>query len=424
MNASSLAAQREGHATGDHGSKKLMKFDKSTTLNRMEFMQVTGCRCHHHHRHLLLLHHHLHLTSSTTPILQCLVRLAARRYVFTGKQKDMSEALHQFFNWDLDARLHPATFQSSNAFRRRYCYTEATSSALEAHERSLRALYAIYAADGKENEGDRAASLSLETTKLMSHDEWTRFCRDMRLVDREFTPREATLCFVWSRMRVVDESCATSRRRLVHLGFEDFLEAIVRLCTMKALPTDDQIDEAGAEDAGEFILELQKDPKAWDNFLSENEQTWDVEPPQPIARCVDHLLTLLVRVVELNTAGAHVDGSASTSEVRKFWLSRREHGASSCTHAKISHEAQGLEVTHIDHDAVHHPGHITHHHEHHDHDDPHHGLGARRATHHHAHKEPSAAEPSAQMTRRHTMGLLREGTMKQQLPSSKGGRYG
>ena len=94
------------------------------------------------------------------------------------------------------------------------------------------------------------------------------------------------------------------------------------------------------------------------------------------------------------------------------------------THAKISHEAQGLEVTHIDHDAVHHPGHITHHHEHHDHDDPHHGLGARRATHHHAHKEPSAAEPSAQMTRRHTMGLLREGTMKQQLPSSKGGRYG
>ena len=49
----------------------------------------------------------------------------------------------------------------------------------------------------------------------------------------------------------------------------------------------------------------------------------------------------------------------------------------------------------------------------------------RNATlHHHAHNEPSAAEPSAQMTRRHTMGLLREGTMKQQLPSSKGGRYG
>ena len=36
----------------------------------------------------------------------------------------------------------------------------------------------------------------------------------------------------------------------------------MRLCTMKALPTDDQIDEVGAEDAGEFILELQKDPKA------------------------------------------------------------------------------------------------------------------------------------------------------------------
>ena len=186
----------------------------------------------------------------------------------------------------------------------------------------------------------------------------------------------------------------------------------MRLCTMKALPTDDQIDEAGAEDAGEFILELQKDPKAWDHFLSENEQTWDVEPPQPIARCVD--LTLLVRVVELNTAGAHVDGSDRPLR------GSRSSTARLCTHAKIR-EAQGLEVTHIDHDAVHHPGHITHHHEHHDHDDPHHGLGARRATHHHAHKEPSAAEPSAQMTRRHTMGLLREGTMKQQLPSSKEG---
>ena len=37
--------------------------------------------------------------------------------------------------------------------------------------------------------------------------------------------------------------------------------------------------------------------------------------------------------------------------------------------------------------------------------------------------QPAAAEPSAQLTRRHTHSLLREGTMKQQLPSSKGGRY-
>ncbi len=40
--------------------------------------------------------------------------------------------------------------------------------------------------------------------------------------------------FIWSRMRVIDESKDASRRKMIHLSFEDFLECIVRLSTMKA----------------------------------------------------------------------------------------------------------------------------------------------------------------------------------------------
>ena len=41
-----------------------------------------------------------------------------------------------------------------------------------------------------------------------------------------------------------------SERRLRHLLYSDFLEAVVRLATMAALPTDLEIEEAGARDAG------------------------------------------------------------------------------------------------------------------------------------------------------------------------------
>ena len=63
-----------------------------------------------------------------------------------------------------------------------------------------------------------AGALAKKT--LLSFDEWLRFVKDCRLIDAEFTVRLATMCFAWSRMRVVDESLPGARARMLHLTFE------------------------------------------------------------------------------------------------------------------------------------------------------------------------------------------------------------
>ena len=57
-----------------------------------------------------------------------------------------------------------------------------------------------------------AGALAKKT--LLSFDEWLRFVKDCRLIDAEFTIRLATMCFAWSRMRVVDESLPGARLSL------------------------------------------------------------------------------------------------------------------------------------------------------------------------------------------------------------------
>lgn len=234
--------------------------------------------------------------------LQVLVRVAVARYVLTHKTADVSDALQRLFNEDLDPRLERACHQDSNAFREAYCYTEAVDTVLRRHERSLRNLYNRYAsAVGGHMDGLG----SLASSKLVSYAEWLRMVHDLNLHDAEFTRREATFCFVWSRMRVVDEASDASRRRMVHLSFEDFLEAIVRMATMKALPFDDEIAEAGCADAGQLLLELQRHPDTYEAFMRDHAQAWDEAPRQPIDRCVDHLLSLIVHTVEGSVKGNH-----------------------------------------------------------------------------------------------------------------------
>ena len=63
--------------------------------------------------------------------------------------------------------------------------------------------------------------------------------------------REAALCFVWAQTFVTDE--IKRRDKLVHLTFVDFLEAIARLCTFKALPTPELIEAIGAHSCAAYF---------------------------------------------------------------------------------------------------------------------------------------------------------------------------
>jgi len=117
-------------------------------------------------------------------------------------------------------------------------------------------------------------------------------------IDQEFTAREASLAFVWSRMRVIDESAKKSKAKLESLSFEDFFEALVHVSLMKALPTDEEVEEAGALDAGVLIRRLKERPLEYGKWCEQHAVRWEDEPSQPVERCVDHLLHLIGRTVK------------------------------------------------------------------------------------------------------------------------------
>ena len=141
----------------------------------------------------------------------------------------------------------------------------------------------------------------------MGVDEWREMIVDLGFLDECFTQREVTLCFVWARLRSHDEQSEKGWRKTTNLSFEDFLEAFVRVATMKSLPTDEMIEAAGAADAGEFLLSMQDDdPAEHHAFVAANQRQWDDgvngKLGQPVARCVDHLCMLMVRTVK-STSG-------------------------------------------------------------------------------------------------------------------------
>jgi len=105
-----------------------------------------------------------------------------------------------------------------------------------------------------------------------------------------------------------DEQNERGWKRTTNLAFEDFLEAFVRVATLKALPTDAMVEAAGCADAGELVLSMQGGAvdgqgHAYRAFVAANVRRWDTalkpgELGQPVARCVEHLACLMVRTVK------------------------------------------------------------------------------------------------------------------------------
>ena len=51
-------------------------------------------------------------------------------------------------------------------------------------------------------------------------------------------------------------------------------------------------------DGGQFMLRLRDDPAAYEEFLSSHDPGWGGVLPQPAERSVDHLCTLLLRLLK------------------------------------------------------------------------------------------------------------------------------
>jgi len=137
-------------------------------------------------------------------LVQSLVRIADMTYLKTNETASLPEALHKLLSENLSPVIS-ATFKYaqrpdlySTIFRRLCCYTRDCSTTIEENQRTINGLYERYCVSERDG-----ADAGLRGS--MSFEEFNTFIKDFGLNDHIFTPRESTLAFVWSRMRVIDD---------------------------------------------------------------------------------------------------------------------------------------------------------------------------------------------------------------------------
>ena len=248
--------------------------------------------------------------------LVALINLAIYRYVLPGEEVDVSEALSKLITNLLLPKVDYSICSDPNDFRQQKCYTEETTTALEKHAASLTHIFSALASSGRSGPGEGAGA-----RKLVGLSEWLAFMRGLHLIGEDLTERDATLCFVFSRMIVIDGSTDKGHARESSLPFEGFLEALCRVAQMKAFPTDGEITSADQPDAGSYLTWLiETDVDAYEQLIDTRSTPWGGTPPQPHHRCVAHLLSVVLRTVEAGSRGSD-DLSVTQREVSD-WMAK------------------------------------------------------------------------------------------------------
>ncbi len=79
--------------------------------------------------------------------------------------------------------------------------------------------------------------------QVLRMDSWLGLLEAGHLLDADLGLQQAQLCFLWSRMLVVDEIKDFARHE--SLSFVDFLEALARVAELKSLPSFSDLADAG-----------------------------------------------------------------------------------------------------------------------------------------------------------------------------------
>ena len=250
--------------------------------------------------------------------VQAIVRIAVEGYHRTGKAASVPAAIEQLCV--AMSRSSPGEAQQdSNAFRRSRCYNEPVDTALRRHEVLLRAIFEVYSSQNTD------LTDALQHKGMMSIGEFFAFIEHVGLLElNQLTSFGCKIVFKWSVIRAARNHEALSLIKSRNLHFEDFLEVLVRIACTVALPTDMELAESGAEDAGEFLLVLFSASEIeYERFIQRRRVSWDQEPKQMVARCITHLMTMILRVMQGKAHGRLEKKQLSANEVSAFALARR-----------------------------------------------------------------------------------------------------
>ena len=170
------------------------------------------------------------------------------KYVVWQKN-DVEVAVQRFIDEDLKPHLPALCFQDSNVFRQKFCYIEETDKVLWRYESTLRLMYEVFGAAGGAGASQKCIDL----------DEVCEMLERVPYVDESVTWREVKQAYSWTTLSVRDEQSDRGHLKKVSLSFEDFLELVVRLAYMMALPSDDELAALDAKHAGLFFERLEEE---------------------------------------------------------------------------------------------------------------------------------------------------------------------
>ena len=256
-----------------------------------------------------------------------LIEVLVRAAIDNQEIEDMPRCVNETFEDMLNMGRLPhagSILHDADAFRRSNCYRREVCAVLDHHKASLLNVFNVYAAYGS-----GAADLS-GVTELLGVEEWSALIRDIGMT-KELTVRTVFVIFSHSRMATIDETSRKSQLgTLMQLSFEGFLEAIVRVAFIKALPTDKEMRRHGFEYPGEFFgALLEVGPAAYQAWLDAAHRKQRKVQGDPIWRRVDMLVLLIVGImqfgVEKTTHGATLllrgspNEMLSAEEVRRFF---------------------------------------------------------------------------------------------------------
>ena len=235
--------------------------------------------------------------------LEVVVRIAIQKYLRSGDTDDVSDAVRMLCEQNIRPSLGPEAVHDSNVFRKNRLYTEGVDKVFKQHNKRIQMIFKVFA----------QPKVGFTKYQLMNMEEWMYLLKTCELFDEDFTQREGKLAFAWAQMAIADEI----RRRVAFtcITFEDFLEALARICDMKALPTDEDIKKTGVKTAGKFF-EKKKEEGLLDDFCRANPCHWHDKKTRSMHELLPKLLDLIF--TKLDRDG---DGDFDFSDLQK-WVSQ------------------------------------------------------------------------------------------------------
>ena len=262
--------------------------------------------------------------------LNCLVRVAVEKYVRPKVILDVSDAYRHLCEEVLGPHVNSAFFEHPNVFREAYCYKREVDKALKRYESSLRA---IFQGISRVPRAMKAKSLG----PLLNLADWKQFIKKLGLISVDLTERDCNLCFVHSRMAVIDGESELGRLKEAAIPFEGFCEALVRLALLKTLPTLKELERGAPEflapkapcaHAGEFMARMREGvPDDLRRYLETYANPWGTAPRQPPEMCVEALLAFIMYSMEIMVSSDKGGRGFSanlqiTQEEMKNWCER------------------------------------------------------------------------------------------------------